>query len=85
IFSAANNIDLGVIPNLPSLTNVEEMLIAQICQHRGQQYKYRGHICHFTINVARVFSRLPILLSKLDIIILKLLHLDKDDHASVKR
>ncbi|KAF1954314.1 hypothetical protein CC80DRAFT_417739, partial [Byssothecium circinans] len=51
----------------------------------GQQYKYRGHICYFTINVARVFLRLPILLSKLNIIILKLLYSDKDDHASVER
>ncbi|KAF1949335.1 hypothetical protein CC80DRAFT_510570 [Byssothecium circinans] len=83
--------DLGVIPNLPSLTDVEEMLIAQvhcfmqICQHRGQQYKYRGHICHFAINVARVFSRLPVLPSKLNIIILKPPHSDEDDHASVER
>ncbi|KAF1954301.1 hypothetical protein CC80DRAFT_417772, partial [Byssothecium circinans] len=48
------------------------------------QYKYRGHICHFAINVARVFLRLPILLSKLNIIILKLLYSDEDDHALVK-
>ncbi|KAF1960485.1 hypothetical protein CC80DRAFT_404153, partial [Byssothecium circinans] len=52
---------------------------------RGQQYKYRGHIYYFAINIARVFSRLPILLSKLNIIILKLLYLDEDDHASVER
>ncbi|PTB80600.1 hypothetical protein M440DRAFT_1324316, partial [Trichoderma longibrachiatum ATCC 18648] len=50
-YSAGDGLDFGGVPShLPNLSQVEEMLIArlhvhiQIFQHRGLQYKYRGHV-----------------------------------------
>ncbi|KAF2706208.1 hypothetical protein K504DRAFT_438267, partial [Pleomassaria siparia CBS 279.74] len=78
LFSAANNLDPGSVPSrLPPLTQIEEMLIARVqCfvevrQVRGIQYKYRGHICNFLSNTAKVYNRLPLLPADLDIIILR--------------
>jgi hypothetical protein len=64
-------------PQLPLLTQTEEMLIArvhvfiEVRQYCSVQYKYRGHVCHFAVNSGRVFSCLPVLPQDLDILILK--------------
>ena len=63
--------------HLPTITPAEEMLLArvhtfmEIRHHRGMQYKYRGHICHFAVNIAKVFNRLPRIPAELNVIILK--------------
>jgi ATP-dependent DNA helicase PIF1 len=92
LYGTANNMDPGAVPaNLPDLTDAEGMLIArvhvtmQIRQHRGLQYKYQGHICHFLVNTARTFSRLPLLPSQLDIIVLKPARSEKDDAEAIER
>lgn len=63
LFSRFNNLDPGPMPpELPALTPIEEMLLARVYifmevrQHRGLQYKYRGHICNFAVNTAKVFD-----------------------------
>ncbi|KAL6789495.1 hypothetical protein GGI42DRAFT_347248 [Trichoderma sp. SZMC 28013] len=43
----------------------------QIFQHRGQQYKYRGHVVNFLRDTGSVYSQLPLLPPDLDIIILR--------------
>jgi hypothetical protein len=92
LFSAANNLDPGEVPpELPTLTYIEEMLIArvhifmEVRQHRGVQYKYKGHICHFVSNVGKVYSRLPLLPQDLDILILKPPSSEADNQESVQR
>ncbi|KAJ3454665.1 hypothetical protein MRS44_013265 [Fusarium solani] len=86
-FSAANNLDFGEVPgNLPSLTMVEEMLIARVHVHvkvlqvRGSQYKYRGHVVHFLRNVGRLFEELPVLPEELDIVLLRPPNMEGDPH-----
>lgn len=68
--------DVGFIPdNLPSLSEIEEILITeahvhvQIRQIKGQQFSYSGHIVNFMQNVTKVYQKLPLLPSDLDIII----------------
>ena len=86
-FSAANSLDFGEVPgNLPSLTMVEEMLIARVHVHvkvlqvRGAQYKYRGHVVHFLRNVGRLFEELPVLPEDLDIVLLRPPNMEGDPH-----
>lgn len=65
-FSVANNMDPGEVPEqLQGLTEIEEMLIAQIfpiisvyCL-RGGQYAYRGNVINFSQNVLEFATRLP--------------------------
>lgn len=78
LFSQKNNTDVGSIPdNLPSLREIEEILIAkahvhvQIQQIKGQQFFYSGHTVNFMQNVTKVYQKLSLLPSDLDIIILK--------------
>jgi hypothetical protein len=54
LFGKGNELDPGPVPSfLPTLTVVEELLIARIYIHlqvvriRGQQYRYTGHITCF--------------------------------------
>ncbi|KAM4062414.1 ATP-dependent DNA helicase PIF1 [Hirsutella rhossiliensis] len=61
-FSAENQLDFGPVPTrLPELTPTEEALIARVHVHvnimlvRGQQYKYRGHVVHFSARRGAVF------------------------------
>ena len=77
-FSRENALHFGVVPpQLPELSQTEEMLIArvhvhvQVFQYRGQQYKYRGHVINFLRDTGSVYSQLPLLPSDLDIIILR--------------
>jgi hypothetical protein len=92
LFGRLNNLDPGPMPpELPTLSPIEEMLLArvhifmEVRQHRGLQYKYRGHICNFSVNTAKVFDRLPLLPSHLDIIILKPPPSPDDDPEAVNR
>jgi ATP-dependent DNA helicase PIF1 len=78
LFSDENFTDPGEMPvNLPPLTQVEEMLIArvhtfiEVRQHRGQQFKYRGHVCNFMANVEKACLKLPRLPKDLEILILR--------------
>ncbi|KAF7137062.1 hypothetical protein CNMCM5793_006913 [Aspergillus hiratsukae] len=74
------------MPDLPELSQIEEMLIArvhvlvQVNRIRGQQFKYKGHIVNFMRNTARVFNRLPLLPSDLEVILLRPLNTDSDPH-----
>lgn len=77
-YSHKNNLDFGDVPShLPPLSQIEEILIAQvhvhvqIFQHRSQQYKYRGHVVNFLRNTGSVYSQLPLLPPDLDVIILR--------------
>jgi hypothetical protein len=85
-FSHENCLDFGDIPTeLPSLTQVEEMVIARIhvfvnvMQIRGQQYLYRGHVVHFLRDVGKIFDQLPLLPAELDIVLLKPKNTDDSD------
>jgi hypothetical protein len=76
--SAGNLMDPGgVPPNMPKLTQVEEMLIAkvhvmvEVHQIRGQQYRYSGHVCNFLRDVGKVYTKLPLLPKDLEIVLLK--------------
>lgn len=92
LFGNANDLDPGPMPpSLPTLTPIEEMLLARVhCfmevrQHRGMQYKYRGHICNFAVNTGKVFNRLPLVPQDLDIIILKPPQSEGDDPEAMTR
>jgi ATP-dependent DNA helicase PIF1 len=80
LFTAENLADPGPFPQpaegpLPELTQFEEMLIArvhiymEIRQHRGQQYKYRGHICNFLCDSGRIYDELPLLPRELNVLV----------------
>ncbi|RFU33151.1 hypothetical protein B7463_g3183, partial [Scytalidium lignicola] len=78
LMSMENHLDPGEFPaHLPILTQVEEMLIAkvhihmEVCQVRGQQFKYTEHIINFLRDTRKVYNKLPMLPSDLDIIILQ--------------
>jgi hypothetical protein len=78
MYSAANHLDPGDVPDfLPQLSAIEEMCIARVhCfvevrQHRGVQFKYKGHVCNFLSNVGHVHDRLPLLPKELDIILIR--------------
>ena len=74
LFTAANHLDVGAIPpHLPQLTQIEEQLIAQVHVHvqvwqiKGQQYKYKYHIVNFMQNTTKVYKKLPLLVTELDV------------------
>jgi hypothetical protein len=78
MFSAANEMDPGPVPDwLPVLSPIEEMCIAkvhtfiEVRQHRGVQYKYKGHICNFLCNVGNIHRKLPLLPRELDIVVVR--------------
>jgi len=75
LMSAENLMDPGgVPPNLPKLTQVEEMLIAkvhvmvEVHQIRGQQYRYSGHVCNFLRDVGKIYNKLPLLPKNLEVV-----------------
>jgi hypothetical protein len=77
-FSKRNNMDPGDQPTVLSiLTQVEEMLIAQVIpifqvRHAlGGQYKYSGHTISFPQQILHIANFLPHHLSKLDILVVK--------------
>ncbi|CAP79925.1 Pc12g02980 [Penicillium rubens Wisconsin 54-1255] len=56
---------------------VEEMLISlvhtiiEVRQVRGQQHFYRCHVAHFLMNIPKVYDRLPLLPTELDLVVLR--------------
>jgi len=77
-FSARNNMDPGEVPKeLQGLTQIEEMLIAQIfpivsvyCL-RGGQFAYRGNVINFPQDVLEFATRLPHRPSSLDVLVVR--------------
>lgn len=71
-----NNMYPGVAPDLPPLTQMEEMLISpvhalvQVWQICGGQYKYTGHTCNFPRDTAVFHAKLPLLPQEVDVIIM---------------
>jgi hypothetical protein len=60
LFSKSNGLNLGPVPGfLPTLTAVEELLIARVYVYlqavriRGQQHRYTGHVCCFSQNTLK--------------------------------
>ncbi|EED13560.1 hypothetical protein TSTA_098170 [Talaromyces stipitatus ATCC 10500] len=84
LFGAGNNMYPGNMPDLPELSQTEEMLIArvhvsvQVRRVRGQQYKYSGHVVNFLRDTARVYDTLPLLPRDLEIILLRPANADAD-------
>jgi hypothetical protein len=78
LMTADNMMDPGPIPpDLPALTQVEEMVIARahvqmlVKRVRGHQYQYTGHCVTFMQDIVRTVSVLPNLPSELDIVLLR--------------
>jgi hypothetical protein len=76
--SADNYMDPGEVPvHLPTLTQVEEMVIARahvqmlLKRVRGHQYQYTGHCVSFMQNIIKTVDVLPLLPSELDIVLLR--------------
>ncbi len=74
LFTAANHLNVGAVPpHLPQLTQIEEQLIAQVHVHlqvwqiKGQQYKYKHHIVNFMQNIMKVYDKLLLLVTDLDV------------------
>src|SRR6266496_6042706 len=72
-FSSKNNMDPGVVPDeLKGLTEIEEMLIAQVFtvmtvfRLRGGQTGYRGNVINFSQDIHEFTIRLPRHPSSLD-------------------
>lgn len=77
-FSEENNMDPGDVPEeLRDLTEIEEMLIAQVFpvmsvyRLRGGQLGYRGHVINFPQDVQEFTTRLPRYPSSLDVLIVR--------------
>ncbi|KZT34517.1 hypothetical protein SISSUDRAFT_1065241 [Sistotremastrum suecicum HHB10207 ss-3] len=77
-FKDSNNMYPGPdIAHLPTLTQMEEMMISpvhallQVWQVNGGQYKYTGHCCNFPRDVATVHTRLPLLPEECDVIVFR--------------
>jgi hypothetical protein len=73
-FTAEYSLDVEAVPaHLPALTDIEEMAIARLHTHvqvrqiRGQQYKYSGHTINFMQNTKKLYIKLPLLPSELDV------------------
>jgi hypothetical protein len=77
LFGFNNNMDPGDMPDLPVLTQIEEMLIArvhvfvEVRQVRGQQYKYSGHVVNFLRNTGKIYDKLPLLPPDLEMVLLR--------------
>ncbi|EED14664.1 conserved hypothetical protein [Talaromyces stipitatus ATCC 10500] len=74
LFSAANNLHIGQMPDLPELSQTEEMLIARV--HVSVQYS--GHVVNFLRDTARVYDTLPLIPQNLEVILLCPANTDAD-------
>ncbi|KAJ5844432.1 hypothetical protein EN45_087750 [Penicillium chrysogenum] len=45
--------------------------IIEVRQVRGQQHFYRCHVAHFLMNIPKVYDRLPLLPTELDLVVLR--------------
>lgn len=76
-WTAENNMDPGLAPNLPVLTEMEEILISpvhamtQVWQIHGGQYAYRGHVCNFPRDTAVFHNRVPLLPEECEVIVFR--------------
>ena len=77
LFGAENDMAPGQVdPSLPTLSQVEKMLIArvhvyvEVRQIRGQQYRYSGNVVNFHRDTATLCHELPHLPRDLDILLL---------------
>ena len=77
-FSAENNMNLGNVPDeLKGLTEIEEMLIAQVFtvmtvyRLRGGQTGYRGNVINFPQDIQEFTNRLPRHPSSLDVLLIR--------------
>ena len=77
-FSAGNNMDLGdIFDELKGLTDIEEMLIAQVFtvmtvyQLRGGQTGYRGNVINFPQDINEFMKWLPRHPSTLDVLVIR--------------
>lgn len=70
-----NNLGLGDIPSPPELAQVDGMLISRvhlqvkIFQHRGQQYKYHGHVVNTLRDTGSIYSQILLLSPEVAVII----------------
>ncbi|OWA50644.1 hypothetical protein BV898_15154 [Hypsibius exemplaris] len=78
LFSAANDIDPGIVPEpLQGLTQIEEMLIAQVSLiiqlHilKGGQLSYSGNVISFPQDVSKFLTDLPPALANVNIILVR--------------
>jgi len=77
-FSAGNNMDPGEVPEeLRDLTEIEEMLIAQVFtvvsvyRLRGGQHGYRGNVINFPQDIQEFTKQLPRQPSSLDVLVVR--------------
>jgi hypothetical protein len=76
-FQASNQMNPGLAPDLPALTQIEEMIISPVhalvslYQVRGGQFKYSGHCCNFARDTAVFHDKVPLLPEECDIIIMR--------------
>ena len=84
--SEKNNMDFSpILKHLPILTQIEAIIIArayiyiQVKRVRGHQYFYKRYVVNFSQNVTKIFNILPLLLKKLDIVIIRLLNIKNND------
>ena len=78
LMSAENDMDPGdLLPSLPQLTQVEEMIIARshvqmmVHRYRGHQYHYSGHCVSFMQSTVKTVDVLPNLPAELDVVVLR--------------
>ena len=74
MFTECNYLNVSsVLKHLSELTQVEEHLIArlhvhiQVWQIKGQQFKYKSHVMTFIQNTSKVYNKLSLLLSELNV------------------
>ena len=89
-FSAANDMDPGVVPPcLRQLSQVEEMLIARAClvmsvyRKHGGQHGYKGHVLNMPQDVQGFLDRLPCEVSQLPVLVVRR-HGTENTHADLQ-
>ena len=74
LFTERNCLDVGSVPeHLSELMQIEEHLIAhlhvhiQVWQIKRQHFKYKSHVVTFMQNTPKVYNKLPLLPSELNV------------------
>lgn len=77
LMGADNNMDPGPLPSLPILSPIEEMLIARVHLSMemytilGQAHDYKGHVCSFLWETARIYRQLPLLPREIGVVLMQ--------------
>ena len=77
LISSDNHMDPGDMPDLPELTDIEQMLIAPVhisihMHHiKGAQYRYKGHVMTFLRDIPDVVTTLPRLPQHCNLILIR--------------